>query len=305
MSTTISTAPSDATGKPAATSPAKDFTLDIPFLVACVTAAVALGVAALPLLQWWYWEWTKPESYYGHAFFVPVLAGLMFWHLRDKLAAIPKQRNNAALLILIPAVVGLIVSVHRMLLSLSSPLFLITIIASVAFVAGWRFVRAAAFPLLFLALVMPLPGTLLNDATLGIQGASTTAASKMLSLLGLHAVQQGNIITMENYTMNVATACSGFNLLLRLLTFSAAFAYLTDTSAARRIGLFLFSLPLSVAINAFRIAMIGVVGECLGSTAASTFHDYSGLISLVVCMAALFGVAKWMGCRTFAGQPIF
>ena len=309
MSTLITTPPAspdaDASGALGRNETSNRFAADVPFLIACGGAALLLGYACLPLLKWWYWEWTKPESYYGHAFFVPVLVAVMFWHLRDTLAAIPKQRTNSALFVLLPALALLVVSVHRMLFSLSSPLLWVTIIASVAFVAGWRFVRAAAFPLLFLALVIPLPGTLLNDATIGIQGASTAAAAKMLSLIGLHPVRQGNIITMENYTMNVATACSGFNLLLRLLTFSAAFAYLSDTTMARRVGLFLFSLPLSVVINAFRIALIGVVGECLGSSAAATFHDYSGLISLVVCMTVLFSVAKWMGCRTFAGQPIF
>jgi exosortase len=235
------------------------------------------------LLEWWYWEWTKPESFYGHAFFVPVLAGVMFWHLRDKLAAVPKERSYSALLLFLPAVAMLVVANHRALLSLSSPLFIFALITGVAFVVGWKFVRVAAFPFLFLTLMLPLPGTLLNDLTLGIQGASTAGATKILNTIGIHSLRQGNIISMDNYVMNVATACSGFNLLLRLLTFSAAFAYLTDGAALRRIGLFLFSLPLSVAINAIRIAMIGIVGECLGSTAASTF---AAVVSITTFAAA-------------------
>ena len=298
---TLTTANTDAQGN----ADAKPLVLDIP-LIAFAVIAIGLFIAiSFRLLEWWYWEWTKPESFYGHAFFVPVLAGVMFWHLRDKLSAVPKERSYSALLLFLPAVAMLVVANHRALLSLSSPLFIFALITGVAFVVGWKFVRVAAFPFLFLTLMLPLPGTLLNDLTLGIQGASTAGATKILNTIGIHSLRQGNIISMDNYVMNVATACSGFNLLLRLLTFSAAFAYLTDGPALRRIGLFLFSLPLSVAINAIRIAMIGVVGECLGSTAASTFHDYSGLLSLVLCMFVLFSVAKWMGCRTFAGQPIF
>ncbi|HZF97223.1 MAG TPA: exosortase/archaeosortase family protein, partial [Pseudoxanthomonas sp.] len=82
-------------------------------------------------------------------------------------------------------------------------------------------------------------------------------------------------------------------------------AFLTDTTLAKRWTLFLFSLPLSLAINVLRITLIGVVGECIGASAAVTFHDWSGLITLIVCMAALFGFAKALGCRTFAGQPLF
>jgi len=98
---------------------------------------------------------------------------------------------------------------------------------------------------------------------------------------------------------------AGFKVLLALLTFSSAFAYLTDTTLGRRWTLFLVSLPLSILVNSIRIAMIGIAGECLGASAAHSFHDYSGMISLVLCAVFLFSIAKVLKCKTFAGQPIF
>jgi exosortase len=282
---------------------------DLLLTAQCLGAAALLATLVWPMLAWWCWEYTKPESFYGHAFFVPVLIGVMLWHRRGALGAAlalrDAHRSRLALALLVPSLALLVFALKQELQALQSQAFLLTVVGAVWLVAGGAFVRAAAFPLAFLWLMAPLPGPVLNDATLGIQAASTAAASKLLGLIGLSNIRQGNVITLENYTMNVATACSGFNLLLRLLTFSAAFAHLTDATVGRRIALFVVSLPLAVVINAVRIALIGVVGECLGASAAAAFHDWSGLISLVLCMATLFGIAKALGCRTFAGQPIF
>jgi exosortase/archaeosortase family protein len=110
---------------------------------------------------------------------------------------------------------------------------------------------------------------------------------------------------MDDYSLFVDVPCSGFKLLLALLTFSAAFAFLVDGTKAKRLALFAFSVPLALLVNSVRIALIGVVGECVGAPAAHLFHDWSGLITLTLGFAALFGLAKGLGCRTFAGWAIF
>lgn len=277
----------------------------IPALPGLVLFMGLLVALAWPMLGWWWWEYTKPESHYGFAVFVPALVVLMLWHRRDALAAAPKKSVPAALLLVVPALTLLVVAVKGEMQAVMSWTFLLSLIGGIWFVFGGAFLKAASFPLLFLWLMAPLPGPVLNDMTHGVQALSTVGAAKLLGLIGLHPNHQGNLIHLDNYTLNVDVPCSGFKLLLTLLTFSAAFAYLTDAALPRRWGLFLFSLPLAIFVNSVRIALIGIVGECLGSSAAATFHDWSGMISLVLCMAILFGTAKVLGCRTFAGQHIF
>ncbi|GAB4461133.1 MAG: hypothetical protein OHK0029_25990 [Armatimonadaceae bacterium] len=264
-----------------------------------------LAATAMTMLRSWWWEYTKPESYYGYAMFVPALVGLMFWHLRTQLLTVTKKPSPVALLLLIPSFLLLIVASKHYMQAVMSWTFLLSITGAVWFVFGTAFLRVAAFPLLFLWLMAPLPGPVLNDLTIGVQNFSTIGAAKLLQLIGMHPNHVGNLIHLENYTLNVDVPCSGFKQLLTLFTFSSAFAFLTDASLWRRWAIFLFSLPLSIFVNSVRIALIGIVGECLGASAAHTFHDWSGMISLVLCMAILFGTAKVLGCRTFAGQPIF
>ena len=58
---------------------------DVPAVAASLVAFALLCGIAAPMLRWWYWEYTRPESYYGHAFLVPTLIALMLWHRRDAL----------------------------------------------------------------------------------------------------------------------------------------------------------------------------------------------------------------------------
>ncbi len=279
--------------------------LDWPTLAPFALAAALLAALAWPVLRFWDYEYTKPESYYGHAPLIPLIVGLMLWHRRGALRAAPKAPAWGALALVVPALALLVFAIKTQAEALESTGLLLTVCGGVWLALGTRFVRAAAFPLLFLWLMAPLPGPVLNDSTLRVQMLSTVFADKLLHLMTFSTTLVGNVITMEDYSLFVDVPCSGFKLLLALLTFSAAFAFLVDGKPARRWGLFLFSLPLSLLVNSVRIALIGVVGECVGAGAAHVFHDWSGLITLVLGFTALFGLAKGLGCRTFAGWAIF
>jgi exosortase len=256
-------------------------------------------------LQWWVWEYIKPDSYYSHGLVMPLIIAVLLWHRRRRLREVPKRVFPPALFLVVISLVVLVVASKHWMQALMSLAFLGTVTGSIWFLGGSALLRATALPLAFLYLMAPLPGPVLNDLTLGVQQSSTRGAALLLQGIGLHPLQQGNVIQMENFTLNVDVPCSGFKLLLRLLTFSGAFAALTDMSNDRRLKLFLFSLPLAIVVNAVRIALIGVVGECMGNSAAMTFHDWSGTICLCMCLAVLFWVAKGLGCRSFAGQRIF
>ena len=279
--------------------------LDWPTILPFALASALLGVLAWPVLRFWYYEYTAPESYYQHALLIPAIVGLMLWHRRDAFATVPKSPGWLALGLLVPAL-GLLVFAEKLPAeALESFALLLSIIGSVWLALGTRFVRAAAFPLAFLWLMAPLPRPLLNDATQGMQTASTHLADKILHVLTFHTALTGNVIRLDDYSLFVDVPCSGFKLFLSLVTFSAAFAYLVDGAPLKRFGLFLFALPLSLLVNSVRVALIGVVGECVGADAAHQFHDWSGMITLVLGFAALFGLAKGLGCRTFAGWAIF
>ena len=279
----------------------RNWALGIPFIL----AAVLLGALAWPVLRFWGYEYTKPESYYGHAPLIPFIAGLMVWHKRDALAAVVKKPAVQAVGLLLPGLALLVFAQKIEAEALESTGLLLTLTAGIWLVLGTAFLRVAWFPAAFIWLMAPLPGPVLNEATQRVQMLSTVLADKLLHLFGFGTTLTGNVIQMEDYSLFVDVPCSGFKLLLALLTFSAAFAFLVDGSVSKRWLLFAFSLPLSLLVNSVRIALIGVVGECVGVPAAHVFHDWSGMITLALGFVALFTLAKGLGCRTFAGWAIF
>jgi exosortase len=279
----------------------RDWATALPFAL----AGVLLAVLAWPMLRWWWWEWTMPESYYAHAPLIPVLIGLMLWHRRVALRATPVAACPAALLVLVPALALFVLAVKMEMEAIESLAFILTVWSGLWLALGTRWMRAAAFPLGFLALMAPLPGPVLNDCTLRLQMLSTALANQILHALTFPTTLHGNVIQLENYNLFIDVPCSGFKLLLSLLTFNAAFAYLVDGRPARRYALFLFAAPLALVVNSVRVALIGIVGDCVGPAAAHVFHDWSGVITLILGFVALFALAKGLGCRKFAGWDIF
>jgi exosortase len=261
-------------------------------------AAILLAMVSWPMISWWIWEFTRPESYYAHSPLIPLMSGFMLWYRRDQLLATVKKSFLPALILLIPALVLLVISIKGEMRAVESASFLLVIWSSVLLALGSKFFKAAWFPLLFLALMAPLPAPLLNDSTLHLQMWSTDLASKILGFTGFPNTQIGNIIHIDNYTLDVDVPCSGFKTLLALLTFNAFLANVLDGALYRRIFLFILCSPLALLINGVRIALIGMVGECIGSNAAHVFHDYSGIITLILGFTTL-------GCRKFAGWDIF
>jgi exosortase len=279
--------------------------LDWPTLLPFLGTLVLLTVLVWPMFGAWQFEYNKPGSYYAHAPLIPFIIALMFWARRETLFSVPKAPAPIAAVVLIPALAIFVFSSKSFALSLMSMAFLLIVWSGLWLTLGAQFVRAFWVPLLFISMMIPLPAPVLNDATLKLQMFSTVMADKLLHLMTFHTVLHGNVIQMDNFPLFVDVPCSGFKTLVSLLTFSAAFAYLVDGTRGKRLILFLLSIPLALAINSVRIALIGVVGECINDHAAHVFHDYSGIFTLILGFTVLFSIAKAFGCRTFAGWPIF
>lgn len=291
----------ETTGQPKTAPFVFDWLTALPFVI----AAALLTSLAFPILHEWYYEYTMPESYYAHAPMIPFISGLMLWYKRKDLAAAGFKPDLLALPFVVFSLGVMILAIDRTFESVEAMGFLAAVTTSVWLVCGFRFLRAAAFPIAFLWLMAPLPGGVLNDSTLSLQMFSTKFATVILHLLTFEAVRVGNVINMENFSLFVDVPCSGFKLFLSYLTFSAAFAYLVDGSIAKRFLLFFITIPLSLVVNAVRIALIGIVGDIISADAAHVFHDWSGIITLVLGFIVLFSLAKAFGCRKFAGWDIF
>lgn len=235
--------------------------------------------------------WRDPN--YSHGLLVPVISGFILWSQRRRLAELPNRGSwfgVAALLgamgLLIVGAAGAEVFTQRMSL-------LLTLAAVTLGLGGWAWTRATAFPLAFLLFAIPLPYVIYYDITGPLQALAASVAMDGLTLIGIPAVKQGNIIHLPGVSLEVAEACSGIRSLYAFLALGALFARGLPLPFWGRSLVFLSTIPLSVAGNAFRVWGTGVATHLVGSGAATgAAHEAFGLVVFVIALVLLLLMGK-------------
>lgn len=140
-----------------------------------------------------------------------------------------------------------------------SRLSLVVMLAGVLWLlGGWRVVRLLSFPLLLLALIIPLPQFFISKLTLRMQLASSQLAADMLRLLGYPVGLYGNVIDLGDRQLQVVAACSGLGYLFNALGLGVIFSYFFQRRAWKVAVLLLSMVPFAILANALRLATIGI-----------------------------------------------
>ena len=103
------------------------------------------------------------------------------------------------------------------LLNTLPSLCVFSLIGIVALFYGTQATRALAGPLLLLFFAVPLPKFFYYALTSQLQTASTSLGVFFLGLLHVPVFQDGNIIDLGGYQLQVAEACSGIRYLFPLM----------------------------------------------------------------------------------------
>jgi len=247
-------------------------------LIAWLYAPIVSQLAA----QWW------QDPNYIHGFFVPLFSLFLLWEDRAKLAKLQLKPSWSGLVILLFALFTLAVGIisSEFFLPRISLLFLIS--GMVVFLAGWEFLLAVSFPLVFLIVMIP-SSTIFNQVTFPLQILASRTATLMLKLAGFSVVRHGNIVSLPNAALQVAEACSGIQSLFSLVTLSIIYGYLVETRIGIRVLLTLAAVPISVLANALRIAATGFILQYWGiEKAQGRLHTVAGWLIFMSSLATLF-----------------
>jgi exosortase len=234
------------------------------------------------VVQWW----QDPD--YGHGFVVPLFVGYLLYQRRHKLQHVQLGPNNLGFPVMLGAIVLLLAGTlgAELFVSRSSLLFLLG--GMILFFAGWKMLRAVAFPLVFLVPMIPLPALIYNQVTFPLQLLASRLASNSLELLGIPVLREGNVLVLPNYSLEVVEACSGIRSLMSLIALAVAYGYLVEQRLWARITLVVLMLPIAVASNSLRVVGAGLVTYLWGPQyAEGFFHYFQGwliFVSAVACM---------------------
>ena len=256
----------------------------------CLVALLYAPVLRDLALQWW----QDPD--YGHGFVVPLIAGYAVWRNRERYLALQPRPANSGMVILLGSV-ALLVAGTLAAEQFTARLSLLTLIAGIlVFLAGWKALRAAAFPLGYLVCMIPLPGIVFNQITFSLQLVASSLAERVLRLLGLPVLREGNLLIVPNYRVEIVQACSGIRSLLSLIAVAAAFLYFVRRPWWARAIFAACLVPVAVGSNAVRIAGTTVLGYLFGQEwADGFFHLFSGWLIFVTALILLLTVDAVLG----------
>ncbi len=154
-------------------------------------------------------------------------------------------------------------------------------------------IKKILIPFLHLFLVIPLPYMLDVMLSGKMQLVSSNLGVAISRLLGVTVFQDGNIIDLGLYKLQVVEACSGLNYMYPLMTIGLMMGYMYKAPFYARAVLFLSSVPISIVMNSARIAVVAVLVNHSGIKAAEGFmHYFEGWVIFIICIALLLLEAK-------------
>ncbi len=237
--------------------------------------------------------WTDFDGYYAHGLLIPVASAWLVWRKREALAKLPLKGSWIGLVVLLPSLYVATLAGRTQMPFVESILFLAVLAAAIVIIGGFRWLAAMAAPLLFLALGLPILDRFIDQLTYNLQVVSTNVAEVILKIGGQNPYREdATVIYLDNFTMNIAEACSGLKTTIAVTSSVLFFMLISQLRWWGNAVLAVIAIPLSVLVNGLRVAMIGFVGNRMGEKAGLDFHDYSGYIALIVCFAALSQITR-------------
>ncbi len=266
-------------------------------LTLLATVAVVVLIVALfaPTLQWLVLSWLG-NPYYSHGFLIPLVSGWLIWRQRAALSHARAENIGLAL-----AAFG--VGLHLLALPgqwqvVSASALVITLVGLVWAFAGREVVRAWAFPLLFLLLMIPLPG--IERLSPILEAFTATWAASAARWLGVAASNTGGQVSVGTQAFTVGAPCSGLRSLVALPTLAVLFAYSVQGPLWARGLIVLAALPIALLANLVRVSSIFWVAGALGAEAAlGFFHTFSSPLLFLVAFALLLALGRLLRCTQF------
>lgn len=181
----------------------------------------------------------------------------------------------------------------------------LTVVGVVLLVAGRQVTREVRWILLFLFLMVPLPGRVHTLIAGPLQNLATVGAVFMLELFGLAVVREGNVMVLNGeVSVAVAEACSGLRMLTAFVIVAATLAYLVKRPSWQKVTLVLSSIPVAIFCNLIRLVVTAVLYLVASSeTAERFFHGFAGLTMMPLAVVVL--VAElWIMSRLVVDEPV-
>jgi exosortase len=237
-----------------------------------------------------YQNWIHNEQF-SYGLLIPPIAAFLIWKRKDKL-------NTAFLSWWTPGflVAGIgcglqILASRSGTLLLSGIAFVAMLVGITAFLWGLGILKICAGPLALLILMVPLPSYAVGQVTWYLQSMASTVSANILERLGVPVFQDGNLLRLPNYVLEVKQACSGSNSILSLIALALVIGLHREEKCWKRVILVLVAPVLAIAANVIRIVGTGLIARQWGNLAANeSLHTGWGVAVFLLGVLGLLGI---------------
>lgn len=235
------------------------------------------------------WEVWQNNPDYSVGQLVPLAALYMLWTRRRDLAGVT----------LAPSLVGVVVFACGVAASVFGGYFLYSSVENVGMVlcvnglalamVGWKSYRRICIPLLFLFLMLPLPGRIHDAVTLPLQTFCARVSAIVLETVGVPVQRYGHVLEVSGHKAAVAEACNGLRMALAFLIVTSVVAYLIHRPKWQKVVVLISSVPIALTCNVVRIvAMTYLYSAGYGRFVEGPLHDGVGFLMMPLALSLVF-----------------
>lgn len=252
---------------------------------------------ALPFLDFFrdlFRQWMGDVTF-SYGIMIPFVSAGLIWSQRRELAQARNDGWSLAVCIVFAGGLLRIMGSRSGILLVSGLALSLILMGTAGLLWGKAVMKKLALPLAYLLIMVPLPSYLLGSLSWHLQSFASTASASVLQLLGLTVYQDGNILVLPNYALEVKNACSGTRSLFALIAMAATLGITIERKWSVRILLLCAAPLLAVTTNIVRIVGTGMAWQWMGDVAANeTLHGAWGVAMFLIAVLGLLGLQKWI-----------
>lgn len=232
--------------------------------------------------------WQEEDHAHG-----PIILGViawLFWRERAELLVAPERTarpTGFALLVLglLLYILGRAQEINFLQIGALVPILSGMLLA----MRGWRAVRALWFPLMFTFFLIPFPSIFVDAVTGPLKQNVSAVAESILYAAGFPIGRSGVALTIGQYQMLVADACSGLNSMFSLSALGLLYLYLMQRASLLHNALVVASiLPIAFVANIIRVLALILVTYYYGDAAGQGFlHGAAGMVLVMTALLLL------------------
>jgi exosortase len=162
---------------------------------------------------------------------------------------------------------------------------------------GTPWVRHFAFPILFVFVAVPWITPIEMPIVQGLMRLVATIASEAVSLFGIPARLEGNLIRINNGLVGVNEACSGVRSLQTSLMIGLLFGELKRLSIWQRVALVAAAVGIAFLGNCVRAFFLVWVAATKNIAAVDRWHDLAGYSIVAAVFVGSLLLARLFGRR--------